>query len=518
MQTKIETRELRIFQIRAYPEINVRELDLQKVAEYADDMREYGEEDWQKHWNEMPVITEDDHLWSGFHTIAAAIEAFGDDRVIECRVEGKNRKDAFFLATGTNVSHGLRRTNADKRKAVLRWLEDEEGKQWTNSYIAKKCFVGLQTVTNIEKSLSNLDSDNYERPTRRKYINKWGQEEWMETAETGKRTDLEPKPTGQKTFIDIDKVNESEFDFEEEPEEYLPDDFEEKLEETDTDSVIEDESEEEIEEEIEPEPTTTPEKTLDLIVSKNKQSLYVGNNIELLPKIETGSIELVCIDPPYNTGKKREKHIGVYEDQFENSESYINWLNPIINECYRVLTDNGSLFLFIDQHEEYNVWTLLREIFGNNNLINKIIWAYDWGHREINRWTSKHDTIFWFAKDKNNYIFNRDESDRIPKNAPNLFEEGSTDKLPTAVWWQTIVTASSGESTGYPTQKPLKIIERIIRVHSNKNDTILDCFAGSGTVGDACQKLGRNSVLIEQNPEAVEIIKSRINNLSICEE
>ena len=241
-----------------------------------------------------------------------------------------------------------------------------------------------------------------------------------------------------------------------------------------------------------------------------KHVLCAGNNMKFLPKIKDGFIQLICIDPPYNTGKQRKKHIGTYNDQFETSNAYIEWLEPIIRECYRVLSDNGSLFLFIDEKEKYNVWTLLRNVFGNDHLVNEIIWDYDWGNRLKNRWTPKHDTIFWFAKNKDNYIFNRDQSDRIPKKAPGLFG-GSIDKLPTTVWWNTVVTASSNESTGYPTQKPLKLIERIVRVHSNENDMVLDCFGGSGTVGEACQKLNRNCILMEQNPVAIDVIKNRLN-------
>ena len=251
-------------------------------------------------------------------------------------------------------------------------------------------------------------------------------------------------------------------------------------------------------------------KQLNLLNQDLTNILYCGNNMEFLPKIPSGSVELICIDPPYNSGKQRKKKVSSYDDQFEDSKSYITWIRPVIEECHRILTDNGSLFLILDWHEEYNIWTLLREIFGEDHLVNKIIWAYDWGHREKKRWTPKHDIIFWFAKDKDNYVFNRDASDRIPKKAPNLFG-GTSDKLPTDVWWQTVVTATSKESTGYPTQKPLKIIERIVRVHSNENDTVMDCFAGSGTVGKACENIGRNSILMEQNEEAIEIIKNRVD-------
>lgn len=248
-----------------------------------------------------------------------------------------------------------------------------------------------------------------------------------------------------------------------------------------------------------------------LLGQNSTHILWCGDNMEILPQIKSNLAELVCIDPPYNTGKKRKKDNSSYDDNFESSEAYIEWIRPIIQECYRVLSNNGSILLFCDEHEEYNLWTLLREIFGKDNMVNKIIWHYDWGHREKMRWTPKHDTIFWFAKNRNDYIFNRDESDRIPKKAPNLFG-GSSDKLPTDVWWQTVVTATSKESTGYPTQKPLKIIERIIKVHSNINDTVLDCFAGSGTVGKACDNLERNSILIERNQEAIDIIVNRLSD------
>ena len=249
-----------------------------------------------------------------------------------------------------------------------------------------------------------------------------------------------------------------------------------------------------------------------LLYKDTTHKLYAGNNLDHLPTIKDKSVHLVCIDPPYNTGIQRKFRSGSYNDNFENSETYIAFMKPIIEECFRVLTDNGSLFLIIDHHEEYNIWTLLRSIFGKNNLINKIIWAYDWGHREKKRWTPKHDTLFWFVKDTENYIFERDACDRISKRSPNLFEDGSIDKLPTDVWWQTIVTASANESTGYPTQKPLKLIERIIMVHTNPGNIVMDCFAGSGTVGIVAAKHNCSSILMDKNPESWKIIKSRMED------
>lgn len=254
------------------------------------------------------------------------------------------------------------------------------------------------------------------------------------------------------------------------------------------------------------------DKQVNLLTLDLKHVLYCGDNMMFLPKLSSGSVQLAVLDPPYNTGVHRVKHSGSYDDQFESSKYYVEWLQTVVEQCKRVLTDDGSLFLFINQHEEYNVWTMLRNVFGEDHLINKIIWAYHWGKYSSQRWTRKYDTIFWFAKDKDKYLFNSNESDRIAKRAPNLFGKGvHDDKLPTDCWWNTIVTASCGEATGYPTQKPLRIIERIIRVHSRPNDVVLDPFAGSGTVGQACERLGRNSILIERNPQAVDIMKKRLN-------
>lgn len=257
-------------------------------------------------------------------------------------------------------------------------------------------------------------------------------------------------------------------------------------------------------------------KQVNLLTMDIKHKLVVGDNMTILPTLESGSAKLAIVDPPYNTRDKRSKNGNSYKDCLKSGD-YIAWLETVIRQCHRVLTDDGSAFVFINQAEELNVWLMLRQVFGERNLINKIIWTWDWGKRSTKRWTKKYDTIFWFAKNKDNYVYNADESDRIAKRAPNLFGTGFEikDKQPTDVWWQTIVTATHNESTGYPTQKPQKIIERIVRVHSDMNDVVLDCFAGSGTTGAACEQLCRNSILIERNPQAVEIMKQRLNYVNL---
>ena len=176
------------------------------------------------------------------------------------------------------------------------------------------------------------------------------------------------------------------------------------------------------------------------------------------------------------------------------------------------LTDNGSLFFHIDYRESHYCKILLDEVFGRDSFINEIIWAYDFGGRSKRRWPAKHDTIFWYAKDPQNYIFNYEEIDRIPYMAPGLVgkEKAARGKTPTDVWWHTIVPTNGKEKTGYPSQKPLGILERIVKVHSNPGDLVVDFFAGSGTTGVAAANLGRRYWLCDSNPEAVAIARRRL--------
>ena len=209
--------------------------------------------------------------------------------------------------------------------------------------------------------------------------------------------------------------------------------------------------------------------------------------------------------------------LGRYADAFDD---YLAFLEPRLRELYRVLTPTGSFFLHIDPRESHYCKVLLDQIFGRESFINEIIWAYDFGGRSKRRWPAKHDTILWYAKDPNDYTFNYEAIDRIPYLAPGLAgeEKAKRGKTPTDVWWQTIVPTSGSERTGYPTQKPLAILERIVRVHSQPGDMVLDCFAGSGTTGEAAARNGRRYLLIDESPEAAEVMGLRLAaSSSICE-
>lgn len=199
-----------------------------------------------------------------------------------------------------------------------------------------------------------------------------------------------------------------------------------------------------------------------------------------------------------------------YVDSFDD---YIGFLRPRLQEAHRLLCDNGSLFFHIDWRESARCRLLLEEVFGGDaHCINELIWAYDFGGRGKTRWPAKHDNIYWFAKNPRDYIYHYDAQDRIAYMAPGLVGDAKAarGKTPTDVWWNTIVPTNGKEKTGYATQKPLAIIDRIVRVHSNPGDMVLDFFAGSGTTGIAAVNNGRKFSMIDKNPQAFAVMQKRL--------
>lgn len=268
--------------------------------------------------------------------------------------------------------------------------------------------------------------------------------------------------------------------------------------------------------------------------------IILADNLPVLRGMEGGSVHLVYVDPPFNTGRAQGRtRIRVERDEegdrtgFQGARyrttilgrssyddhhpDYLAFLEPRLHEAHRVLSSTGSLFLHIDYREAHYCKILLDEIFGRASFMNEIIWAYDYGARSKRRWPAKHDTIFWYAKDPGEYTFNYDEMDRIPYMAPGLVgrEKAARGKTPTDVWWHTIVSPTGGEKTGYPTQKPLGVLERIVKVHSNAGDTVLDFFAGSGTTGEAAARHGRNYILVDSNPEAASVMAGRLGKFGV---
>lgn len=265
--------------------------------------------------------------------------------------------------------------------------------------------------------------------------------------------------------------------------------------------------------------------------------IIFGENLPILKQMSDASVNLIYIDPPFNTGHVQSRkqmrnktsdngdRVGFQGKRYETEilgekgyhdkfSDYMAFLEPRLCEAYRLLTPNGSLYFHIDYREVHYCKIQLDEIFGRDSFINEIIWAYDYGGRTRKRWPPKHDNILWYAKDPKEFIFNYEDIERIPYMAPGLVgkEKAARGKLPTDTWWHTIVATNSREKTGYPTQKPLGILRRIIQASSNPGDLVMDFFAGSGTTGAACLELGRPFILVDNNLQAMEVMAKRFKD------
>lgn len=271
---------------------------------------------------------------------------------------------------------------------------------------------------------------------------------------------------------------------------------------------------------------------------RSLKRVFLADNMAILPLVPDGLIDLVYIDPPFNTGRPRSytrlrtvrddlegdrtgfqghryrtERLGSLDFADDFGDDFLRFLGPRFEQAYRVLSSQGSFFLHVDYRESHYCKVALDTVFGRDAFMNEIIWAYDYGGRPKRRWPAKHDTILWYVKDPGRYTFDYDAIDRIPYLAPGLVgpEKAARGKTPTDVWWHTIVPTKGRERTGYPTQKPLRVVERIVRVHSRPGDLVMDFFAGSGTTGEAAARNGRGFILVDSNPEAVEVMARRLD-------
>ncbi|MEY4397690.1 MAG: hypothetical protein RLZ53_266 [Actinomycetota bacterium] len=265
-----------------------------------------------------------------------------------------------------------------------------------------------------------------------------------------------------------------------------------------------------------------------------------GDNLVHLQTMPASSVQLIYIDPPFNTGRKQTRGKSVttrtedgnrvgfkgqryqivretvlsYDDEFAD---YWSFLEPRLEEAWRLLDETGTLYLHLDFREAHYAKVLLDALFGRECFLNEIIWAYDYGAKAKSKWPAKHDTILVYVKDPKKYYFNSAEVDREPYMAPGLVtpEKAERGKLPTDVWWHTIVSPTGTEKTGYPTQKPKGILRRVIQASSKPGDTVLDFFAGSGTTGVVAAELGRRFILMDRNQEAIDVIRGRLDEAGV---
>ncbi len=259
-----------------------------------------------------------------------------------------------------------------------------------------------------------------------------------------------------------------------------------------------------------------------------------ANNATVLPQLPDGAFRLIYLDPPFNTGRMQVRQatksmrsetgsrIGFQGQAYETTRGtvlgyddafadYWAFLEPRLEEAWRLLAPDGTLYLHLDYREVHYAKVLLDALFGRNCFLNEIIWAYDYGARTKRKWPAKHDTILVYVKNPGNYVFNAEAVDREPYMAPGLVtaEKAERGKLPTDVWWHTIVSPTGKEKTGYATQKPEGILRRIVSASSQPGDWVLDFFAGSGTTGAVAAMLGRRFVLVDQNPDAIAVMRAR---------
>ena len=281
-----------------------------------------------------------------------------------------------------------------------------------------------------------------------------------------------------------------------------------------------------------------------IVRGRGSVAIHHGDNLDVAAGFEDGSFTLIYLDPPFNTGRLRERAVETartrpagadgpgrvgfhgreyerllgdlrtYDDRFDD---YWGFLEPRLAEAWRLLAEDGTLYVHLDYREVHYAKVLMDAIFGRDRFLNELIWAYDYGAKTRRRWPTKHDTILVYVKDPDRYWFDSDAVDREPYMAPGLVtaEKAARGKLPTDVWWHTIVPTTGREKTGYPTQKPEGVLRRIVQASSRPGDRVLDLFAGSGTTGAVAAALGRNAVLVDANPEAIEVMVKRMPGATV---
>jgi site-specific DNA-methyltransferase (adenine-specific) len=271
-------------------------------------------------------------------------------------------------------------------------------------------------------------------------------------------------------------------------------------------------------------------------VPRGEDLVLLGDNLDVLPGFADGSFQLVYADPPFNTGRRQRRLTLATEAAADGDrtgfggrryatrvlgdssfadafDDYPAFLEPRLREIHRLLAPSGTLYLHLDYREAHYAKVLLDRLFGRECFLNEIVWAYDYGARPRRRWPAKHDTILVYVRDPERYWFDAEAVEREPYMAPGLVspEKAARGKLPTDVWWHTIVSPTGKEKTGYPTQKPAGIVRRMVLASSRAGDWCLDPFAGAGTLGAVCAELGRRFVLVDSSPEAIAVSRERLS-------
>lgn len=253
-----------------------------------------------------------------------------------------------------------------------------------------------------------------------------------------------------------------------------------------------------------------------------KQLVVIQSDaLEFLKTEPAEKYDMIYVDPPFGTGDKqvssRDKTLR-YDDP-SSDDSYEESVGMWLYQARRVLKETGSIYVHLDYHSLFLVKPLMDSVFGGKNFLNHIVWAYNFGGRGKNHFPRKHDDILFYAKETKKHVFNWDDIDRVPYKAPemqyvNRTKEDAESRIAagqvvTDVWEMSIVGTNAKERTGYPTQKPTKLVERAIKATAPVNGIVLDFFAGSGTSGQAALNTSRQCILVDSNPQAIDVMKKR---------
>ena len=252
-------------------------------------------------------------------------------------------------------------------------------------------------------------------------------------------------------------------------------------------------------------------------------ALYEGDCFEVLPqRIPDESVDLIYVDPPFYT----DRNFDAFDDRFESMDVYIGWLKFRIRECYDALKPTGSIYVHCDWHAARYIGVMMDGIFGYDNFQNEIIWHYRRWTVKANRFQKMHNTIWYYTK-SDEYIFNQQyepfgENTNIVPHENNVVAGKvvqNKKKLKSRdvrngiamhdVWDISFVHPETGERTGYPTQKPEALLERIILASSNEGDMVLDPMCGSGTACAVANRLHREFIGVDINPDAIELTRKR---------
>jgi site-specific DNA-methyltransferase (adenine-specific) len=264
--------------------------------------------------------------------------------------------------------------------------------------------------------------------------------------------------------------------------------------------------------------------------------IHHAQAISVLQNMKDESVDCVYVDPPFGLGGSRvlaSQNNGIVVSEMTYNDSFDDYEEFLRNHVYhlkRILKKHGVLCMHCSEKNAYNIrYLVLDAVMGPDNWLNTIVWSYDFGGRsetiKTKNFPRKHEVILVYAKDKSLSTFNVSDVDRLPYKAPSMQglrrtpEEAAAriarGKLPTDVWDMSIVGTASKERTHYPTQKPIKLLKRLITAFCAKDGLILDCFAGSGSTGEAAYKLDRKFLLIDENQEAIEVMRARFERLNI---